>query len=132
MSNVEVVRSLYDAFAARDRRRILEVLDPQVVWVQNEGFPGGGEHVGAAAVLDGVFAVFRERWSSWSAEVREYLGAGEAVVVLGEYRGTYKDTGRSMAAAFAHVYWVRGGRVVRFEQYTDTAMVRGAMEGREG
>ena len=28
-----------------------------------------------------------------------------------------------MTAAFAHVYWLRDGRVVRFEQYADTAKV---------
>ena len=30
-------------------------------------------------------------------------------------------------AAFAHVYWVRDGRIVRFEQYTDTHQVVEAM-----
>jgi ketosteroid isomerase-like protein len=28
-----------------------------------------------------------------------------------------------MRAAFAHVYTLRGGRIVRFEQYADTAKV---------
>ncbi len=50
-------------------------------------------------------------------------------MALGEYRGTHKQTGRSTVAAFAHVYDLRDGRITRFRQYTDTAMVAEAMRG---
>ncbi len=42
------------------------------------------------------------------------------VVVLGTYTGRRKETGREVRAQFAHVWGVRDGRVVRFQQYTDT------------
>ena len=61
------------------------------------------------------------------AVVHEWLDAGETVVVLGEYRGTCWATGRSMTAAFAHVYKLRDDRIFRFQQYTDTAKVIAAM-----
>jgi ketosteroid isomerase-like protein len=126
--NLDVVKRLYAAFADRDRATILELLDPAIEWVQNEGFPGGGRHVGAEAVLDGVFARFRQDWESWEAVVDEWIDAGDTVVAAGKYRGTYKASGRSTTAAFAHVYRVRRGRIVRFEQYTDTAKVAEAMQ----
>ena len=31
MKNPEIVRKLYDAFAARDRDAILEIFDPEIV-----------------------------------------------------------------------------------------------------
>lgn len=127
-SNLAIIQTLYEAFAARDRDRILEIFDPEIEWIQNEGFPGGGRHVGAEAVLNDVFAKFRVDWEVWQAVVERWLDAGEAIVALGEYRGTHKTTGRSMKAAFAHVYWVRGGRIVRFEQYADTLKVAEAMQ----
>ncbi len=127
MTNLQIIKTLYEAFAARDRDRILEIFDPQITWVQNEGFPGGGTHIGAEVVLDKVFAPFRRDWDNWKAIVRTWLDAGEAIVVLGEYKGTYKATHRSMTAAFAHVYWLRNDRIVRFEQYTDTVNVAEAM-----
>ena len=127
MSNVAVIRDLYAAFAARDVERIRRLFHPDIEWIQNEGFPGGGRHVGAHAVLNDVFAKFRAEWSSWAAPVHEWLDAGDTVVALGEYHGTHKGTGRSVVAAFAHVYDVRDGRITRFRQYTDTAMVRDAM-----
>lgn len=125
--NPGVVKRLYEAFAHRDRDVILQLFAPDIDWVQNEGFPGGGRHVGAGAVLDGVFARFRQERDAWQAVVTEWIDAGDSVIALGEYRGTFKATGRSTTAAFAHVYRVRGGRIVRFEQFTDTAKVAEAM-----
>ena len=131
MTNVETVRRLYDAFAARDAAAIRQLFAPDIEWVQNAGFPGGGRHVGADAVLNDVFAKFRTDWSAWKVTVDEYLDAGDTVVALGEYRGTHARTGKSMTAAFAHLYDVRDGRITRFRQYTDTAMVAAAMAGGE-
>lgn len=125
--NLEIVQRLYAAFAARDREIILEIFDPEIVWIQNEGFPGGGTHMGAESVLKDVFAPFRVSWESWEADVSQWIEDGETVVALGEYRGVNKATGKSMKAAFAHAYWIRDSRIVRFQQYTDTLMVARAM-----
>ena len=127
MQNSDVVRKLYEAFADRDRNAILEIFDPEIVWIQNEGFPGGGTHIGAETVLKDVFGPFRVEWESWEAIVSHWLDAGESVVALGEYRGVNKATGKSMQSAFAHVYWIQDRRIVRFQQYTDTLMVALAM-----
>jgi ketosteroid isomerase-like protein len=59
-------------------------------------------------------------WDNYRAQPTEFIDAGDTVVALGRYSGTYKATGRSMDAAFAHVWTLRDGRVVRFRQYMDT------------
>jgi uncharacterized protein len=128
MTNVATVQALFDAFANRDTVAIRRLFDPQIESVQNDGFPNGGRHVGADTVLKDVFARFGTEWSAWRAVVTEWLDAGETVVALGEYCGTHQATGRSMTAAFAHVYDVRDGRITRFRQYTDTALVRDTMQ----
>ena len=74
-------------------------------------------------MLQGVFAKFAADWVDWQAVVHQWLDAGETIVALGEYRGTYKATGKSTTAAFAHVYDVKSRRIVRFRQYADTAKV---------
>ena len=62
------------------------------------------------------------------AALMDVLLAGNITIAArGEYRGTYRATGRSTTAAFAHVYRLRGGRIVRFEQFTDTLKVAEAM-----
>jgi hypothetical protein len=45
------------------------------------------------------------------------------VVSLGTYSGKFKKTGRSMSAAFAHVWTVRGDKVARFNMHTGLFLV---------
>ena len=124
--NVEAVRELYAAFARKDSGRIRELFHPDIEWHQCAGFPGGGVHRGADNVLNNAFTQLRATWEDWRADVSEYLDAGDDVVALGEYAGTHRVTRRPMRAVFAHVYTLAGGRIVRFRQYTDTAVLAGA------
>lgn len=124
-----IVRAMYDAFGRRDTDEVRRLLDPEIEWVQNEGFPDGGRHVGVEAVLEGVFARFRREWRAWRAHVEEWHEAGGTVIAIGAYRGVNIATSRHVDAAFAHVYDVRDGRIVRFRQFTDTALIERAMRG---
>jgi ketosteroid isomerase-like protein len=126
-----VVKSLYEALAAQDEVRIMDLLHPEVEWIQNEGFPGGGRRLGAKTVLSEVFGRLARDWEGWGADVQEWLDvpAQGTVIALGAYRGTCRRTGRPMRAVFAHVYRVMDGRIYRFEQYTDTAKIAEACAG---
>lgn len=122
-ANLSLVQSLYTAFASRDRERILSIMHPDIEWVQNDGFPGGGAHKGAVHVLDNVLSQFRRDWDNWRARVTEWHDAGDTIIAIGVYEGTNKATGKQLSAGFAHIYEVKDGRIVRFRQYTDTALV---------
>ncbi len=126
MSNVDVIRRLYDSFAARDYAAFKHLCDPHLEWIQNEGFPSGGRHRGADAVVEKVFRSFGDDWEEWAFQIDEILDAGDCVIALGKYSGRHKSTGKSFTAAAAHVYSLRGGLVYRFRQYTDTAVIRDA------
>ncbi len=127
MSNLETVQKMYDAFRNRDRDRLLQIFDPEIEWIQNDGFPGESRHVGAASVVDEVFGALRSDWDHWRAPVSEWIDAGDTVIALGQYQGVYAATGNGMTAAFAHVYDLRKGRIVRYRQYTDTLKIAEAM-----
>ena len=120
MSAVDVVREMYAAMGAGDEARLREVIHEDVEWNQCEGFPGGDRHRGLDAVLAGVFEKNRSTWTGFEAPVAEFLQDGDRVVALGHYAGTHAGTGKSMRATFAHVYTVADGRVVTFDQITDT------------
>jgi ketosteroid isomerase-like protein len=66
-------------------------------------------------------------WDDWTAHDDDYIAAGENVVVLARYTATNKATGRSINVRVAHHFVVRGGLIVRFEQFVDTAGVSAAM-----
>jgi ketosteroid isomerase-like protein len=43
------------------------------------------------------------------------------------YSGTYRKTGKTMKASFAHLYQLRDEKIVSMEQYVDSAMVQQAL-----
>ncbi len=121
--NVEAVRNLYGAYARGDIAAAINLLDAQVEWIQAENFiyADRSPYIGPAAMLEGLFSRFSREWEDFTTVIEEALDADDKVVVLGRYGGTYRATGRMVQAQFAHVLSVRDGKVVRFQQYTDTA-----------
>lgn len=128
MNNVELIRGAYDAFAKGDVGTVLGLLSPEINWTEAEGFPYGGTYVGPKAVLENVFMRLGSEWEGFAAVPHEFIDGGESVVALGKYSGTYKGTGKSFQADFAHCWWFKDGKAVRFVQYTDTALVQRALE----
>ena len=128
MSNLDLVRGVYDAFAKGDVPAVLGFLSPDVKWTEAEGFPYGGTYVGPQAVLEGVFMRLGTEWDGFAAVPGEFINGGNAVVALGQYSGTYKATGKSFRANFAHVWEVQEGKAVRFTQYVDTLIVHRALQ----
>jgi len=122
--NARIVLSLYEAFADGDTDTILEIIHPDVVWIESEGIPYGGTFIGRDAVFEGVFAKIAEEWDFFTAEVNEVIFAGDVVITLGQDSGTYKATGKSMVAPTAS-FWTLNpqGQVVKFVQYIDTLAV---------
>jgi uncharacterized protein len=128
MSNLESVRGLYEAFAKGDVPTVLGFLDANIAWTETEGFPYGGTYNGPNAVLQGVFMRLGGEWDGFAVVPEEFIDGGDAIVVLGKYSGTYKATGKSFAANFAHVWKIREGKAVRFVQYVDTLLVDRALQ----
>jgi ketosteroid isomerase-like protein len=125
---IDIASSFYSALGRGDVPAILSLLDPQVEWTEAERFPYyGGTWHGPQAVLANLIVPLSGEWSGFSAKAHDFIAEGDRVVALGTYSGTFKKTGRSFSAAFAHVWTVRGGKLVRFNMHTDTAKVLEAM-----
>jgi hypothetical protein len=128
---VELVRAVYEAFAAGDIPGVLSRMAPDIVWNEAENFPyaDGNPYEGPDAIVAGVFARLGGEWDGFAAVPEEYLDAGDTVVVLGRYHGTYKSTGKPLRAQLVHVWRVKDGKAAAFQQDTDTlqaARVTGA------
>ena len=120
--NTEIIRGAYAAFATGDVPSVLGILAPDIRWTEAEGGPYGGVSVGPAAVLENVFMKIGTEWDGYAAVPHEFVASDDTVVALGEYSGTYKKTGKSFKAPFAHVWKFQGGKVASFQQHTDTAV----------
>ncbi|MEU6998549.1 nuclear transport factor 2 family protein [Nonomuraea sp. NPDC046570] len=126
-TNLEAVRASYAASADGDVKGMVALLAPDARWTEMAGFPYAGTYVGAEEVLAGVFARLGGEWEGFAAEPEDFVDGGDTIVVIGDYSGTYRATGRHMTARFTHVWRLRDGVAVGFEQFTDTALVRDAM-----
>ena len=120
--NVDIIRGMYDAFARGDVPAVLAVLDSDIEWREAENFlyADRNPYIGPSAVLEGVFARLGTEWEGFAATPDSCLDAGDTVVAQGHYSGVYKGSGRPVRAQFAHILTMRGGKVIRFQQYTDT------------
>jgi ketosteroid isomerase-like protein len=126
-SNTELVRSLYDAFARGDVPTVLGAFAPDLNWTEAEGFPHGGTYTGPQAVLENVFKPLGSEWAPFAIAPERFIAEGDIVVSLGQYSGTYKASGKQFTAPYAHVWTVRDGKIARFQQFTDTAVVQKAL-----
>jgi len=129
MSNpIEIVKSFYAALGRGDVSSLLATLHDDLEWTEAERFPYySGTWHSPQEVRDKLLVPLSRDWERFSATPHDFIANGERVVSLGTYSGTFKTTGKSMTAPFAHVWTVRGDRIARFIMYVDTMKVREAM-----
>lgn len=122
MSNANVVKDIYEAFGRADLPAVLARFDPGIYWKEAEGFlyADGNPYVGPQAVAQGVFMRILADVDNFVVAPERFHEGADSVVVEGRYRGTMKKTGTPLDAQFAHVWELRDGKVVRFQQFTDT------------
>ena len=126
--NKNTVQGMYDAFGKGDIGTVLAALDSDVEWWEAENFiyADNNPYIGPQTVLQGVFARIGAEWEGFTVSPKEVLDAGDTVVGHGYYAGRFRNTGRDVRAQFAHVFTFRNGKIVKFQQYTDTAQFKAA------
>jgi ketosteroid isomerase-like protein/catechol 2,3-dioxygenase-like lactoylglutathione lyase family enzyme len=127
MSPLDVTRALYRSVREKDYATFAELTTPDLEWSQCQGFPGGGVHRGRDAVIREVLEAFGHRWASFGFEIGEMRATGDEVIVTGVYRARRAPDEREVVADACHVYTLRGGRIARFRQITDTKVLWDAL-----
>lgn len=121
-----VVRRQYLASAAGDLEALRATMAPDVEWTEMAGFPLAGTYRTPTGVTSNVMEKLAQDWEGWAAHDDTYVVDGENVVVLARYTATHQHSRKALNVRVAHHFTVRGGLIVRFEQFVDTAMVRDA------
>ncbi|MFE4628758.1 nuclear transport factor 2 family protein [Streptomyces mirabilis] len=125
-SPADIVRQQYLSGVRGDIDALRRTMADDIEWTEMAGFPLAGTYRGPDAVISQVFGRLGEEWDNFTAHDDTYIASGEHVVVLARYTATNKHTGKALNARVAHHFTVRGGQIVRFEQFADTALVREA------
>ncbi len=117
--DLEIVRSMCEAYCGGDYPAALGLLDPEVEWHGTVGglyegrtFRGLDEVV--ATLIDGASA-----WETHTLEAAEFVDAGDKVVVFWHELGRGKESGVEVETETASLYWVEGGKIVRVAPYMD-------------
>jgi uncharacterized protein len=111
--NVEISKKAYDAFAAGDLETVLSTFDDNVEFVVPGNSTVSGTYRGKAEVTK-FFAKLAEK--SFTTTPSRFPADGDLVVVLGQV------TAGGESAPEADVCTFRGGKLVKLEAYSDTAM----------
>lgn len=128
-AHVTTVKGMYEAFGKGDIPTVLAALDPKIEWWEAENFIYADQnpYVGPEGVLTGVFMRIAQDWDNFVVTPDAVLDAGDIAVGHGYYSGVYKKTGTAVKAQFAHMFTFRDGKVIKFQQYTDTAQFQRAV-----
>lgn len=130
MTNVELVRHIYERFSRGDAASVLACFDEQIEFRLAEGHPyqpSGRAWIGKPAVTQHFFMKAGPEWDGWSVSIDDVLDLNGAVVVECRYGGTYKPTGHAMDVQVCHVWRLANGKATSFHQYLDTARLQQVM-----
>ncbi len=79
-----------------------------------------GTFRGPDSVASGVFSIVPQQFDEFSCTVEAAEDCGDTVVITARFKGTNKS-GAELDTAAEHVWEVRDGKVVRFENKVDQA-----------
>tara|TARA_R110000764_G_scaffold142687_1_gene230723 strand:+ start:180 stop:578 length:399 start_codon:yes stop_codon:yes gene_type:complete len=129
MQNVTSVDNVYKAFAKGDIPVVLGLLDKKVVWNEAEGnaLADGNPYIGPEAVLNGVFVRLGEEHEYFNLkDIELHNMYNDKVLATLRYNAKRKSNGALYDAQVAHLWTLKNGKVVAFQQYVDTKQLADA------
>lgn len=127
--NRAVVNGMYQSFSTGDVPAVLAAMDDAVVWNEAEGnsLADGNPYKGPDAVLKGVFTRLGENWENFRlADIKLHEMSNDQVLATLRYHGKHLKSGTSIDAQAAHLWKLKDGKVIGFQQYVDTKQLADA------
>ena len=127
-TDIEVVKAMFAAFAARDLETVLTLADPDIEFTAVTG-----EHAGRTDPYrghEGLRAYFRdvaEVWEELRLTPREFRAAGDLVLVTGKVSA--RSRVRTVSGSTGWIWKVRDGKVVYGRVYASAADAIAALAG---
>ena len=122
--NRDLVQGVYDSFFKGDLEGVIARFDDNIEW-RTPGasdLPTAGVRRGRAQVRD-FFQLLSTLFDFEDFKIETLVADGDRVVALGSETIIMKGTGSRIPMSWAHVYTIRNGKVVVFDEYLDTAAV---------
>jgi len=120
--NTRIVQQAYENFKNGDIPALLDLYSDDIDWrlPEIENVPWIGSRKGREETAE-LFQSLAEAQDVLTFNPQEFIAKGDKVVVLGDYSWRVKATGREFGSEWAHVWTVKNGKLVGFQEYADTA-----------
>ena len=126
VSNLEIVQGCYDNFASGQIPDFLAMLDADVAWHEAENFIyyKEGGYKGVDEFVTNVLERIGAEWEYWKiVDLQLHDMANDKVLATARYNAKHKATGKILDSQVAHLWTLKGGKIMSFQQYTDTKQV---------
>ena len=120
-SNVEIVRRGYEAFGRGDLETLMSLFAEDITWTTPgpPELPTSGRRRGHQEVA-GFFQTLNMHFQIDQFTPRQFIAEGDKVVVTGDELARSRRTGRPITVEWCHIFELRDGKVVAFNEYFDT------------
>ena len=120
--NTRIVQQAYENFKNGDLPALLDLYSDDIDWrlPEIENISWFGSRKGREETAE-FFQSLAEAQDVLTFNPQEFIVQGDKVVVLGNYSWRVKATGREYGGDWAHVWTVKKGKLVSFQEYADTA-----------
>ncbi|MEP7242721.1 MAG: nuclear transport factor 2 family protein [Gammaproteobacteria bacterium] len=120
--DLKVIETLYAAFEKGDVEAIVALMDDSVEWVAPGPaiIPFAGTFKGKEGIRR-FFTMAVERLEVRDQKVTGFLSKRGLVAALGFEDMLVKSTGKTYRSNWVHLYTLRHGKIVKFEEFVDTA-----------
>lgn len=120
--NTELIKTIYALFNDRRYDDIIPHFADDMTWIAADSSPLADEspYHGPAGIRERVFGRIEAGFEKLTVRIDEIFAADDRVVVLGYYVGRMRGKDTDSETQLAHIWTVRDGKAVKFQQYVDT------------
>jgi uncharacterized protein len=123
-SNLETTKKAYELFKQGDISTLVNgIVDATCTWISpgpQDKLPWAGKFKGRQEIAD-FFVRVAQNLDFAEVAPREMIEQGATVVVIGMSSVRVKRTGKTVRENWVHICKYNQGRMVFFQEYTDTA-----------
>ena len=123
--NKAIIERVYEVFGNRDYEAVMSHFAEYIEWQAADSSPLADQspYHGIEAIRNGVFARIAAAFEKLIVVPDEIFSGEGRVAVLGYYHGKFRGKEHEFRTQVAHIWTLRDGRAVKFQQYLDTLKV---------
>ncbi|MDO9038600.1 MAG: nuclear transport factor 2 family protein [Lutibacter sp.] len=128
-TNLSVIDGAYKAFAVGDIPAVLAVMDANIVWneAESNAYADGNPYIGPDEVLNGIFArIGADHEFFYLTDIKLHEMSNNQVLATLRYKAKLRKNGAEYNTQAAHLWTLKDGKVISFQQYVDTKQLADA------